>query len=198
MHFSSMELTGKPADLALLRQFSPLTQMRADALTALARKTTRREAPQGRILFREGDEEKQTYYLLSGSVDLMQEGEIIATIDGGTPKAKSPIAHALPRAHSCVVTSKRIEYLLIDSEFLDVMVTWEQTGSYTVEELNGSEEETPAPAAAGDWMTALLQTKAFHKVPPANIQAVFMRLQRTDYKAGEVVIRQGDPGDYFY
>src|SRR5262245_23927468 len=78
------------------------------------------------------------------------------------------------------------------------MVTWEQTGSYTVEELKGSEEETPAPAAAGDWMTALLQTKAFHKVPPANIQAVFMRLQRVDYRAGEVVIRQGDPGDYFY
>ena len=47
-------------------------------------------------------------------------------------------------------------------------------------------------------MTALLQTKAFHKVPPANIQAVFMRMQRVDYRAGEVVIKQGDPGDYFY
>ena len=47
-------------------------------------------------------------------------------------------------------------------------------------------------------MTALLQTKAFHKIPPANIQAVFMRLQRIDYRAGEVIIKQGDVGDYFY
>jgi rhodanese-related sulfurtransferase len=47
-------------------------------------------------------------------------------------------------------------------------------------------------------MTTLLQTKAFHKVPPANIQAIFMRMQRMDYRAGEVVIKQGDEGDYFY
>ncbi len=47
-------------------------------------------------------------------------------------------------------------------------------------------------------MTTLLQTKAFHKVPPANIQAIFMRMQRMDYRAGEVVIKQGDVGDYFY
>jgi len=37
-----------------------------------------------------------------------------------------------------------------------------------------------------------------HRVPPANLQAVFMRLQRMDYSAGDVVIRQGDEGDYFY
>ena len=47
-------------------------------------------------------------------------------------------------------------------------------------------------------MTALLQTKAFHRIPPANIQAIFMRMQRVDYRAGEVVIKQGDDGDYFY
>jgi rhodanese-related sulfurtransferase len=47
-------------------------------------------------------------------------------------------------------------------------------------------------------MTTLLQTKAFHKIPPANIQAIFMRLQQVNYRAGDVVIKQGDEGDYFY
>ena len=47
-------------------------------------------------------------------------------------------------------------------------------------------------------MTTLLQTKAFHKIPPANIQAIFMRLQQVNYKAGDVVIKQGEEGDYFY
>ena len=49
-----------------------------------------------------------------------------------------------------------------------------------------------------DWMTILLQTKAFHKVPPANIQAIFMRMQRAEYQAGDVIIKQGDEGDFFY
>lgn len=190
-----MELSGNPKDLALLKSFSPLDGMKAENLVALARRTRRLQAPKGRLLFTEGDEEKQTYYLLSGTVDLMAEGEIVGTVRSGTAKAKNPLAHALPRPYSAVVTSDRIEYLHIDSEFLDVVVTWDQTGSYKVTELRGLDDEN---AGADDWMTALLQTKAFHKVPPANIQAVFMRLQRADYRAGQVVIKQGDEGDYFY
>ncbi len=193
-----MELTGSPQDIALLRRFSPLDGMRAENLIALARKTSRRQAPQSRLLFTEGDEEKHTYYLLSGTVDLLQEGEVISTITGGSPKAKNPLAHVLPRPYSAVVTSARAEYLFIDSEFLDVMVTLDQTGAYHVAELRGAEEEGAEASDTDDWMTALLQTKAFHKVPPANIQAIFMRLQRADYRAGEVVIKQGDVGDYFY
>jgi rhodanese-related sulfurtransferase len=47
-------------------------------------------------------------------------------------------------------------------------------------------------------MTMLLQTKAFHKIPPANIQAIFMRMQQINYKSGDVVLKQGTDGDYFY
>ncbi len=47
-------------------------------------------------------------------------------------------------------------------------------------------------------MTTLLQTKAFHRIPPANIQAIFMRMQRVEAKTGDVIIKQGDDGDYFY
>lgn len=190
-----MELTGNPKELALLRTFSPFDGMKPESLAAFARKVSRKQAPKGRVLFVEGDEEKQTFYLVSGSIDLFAEGEVVGSVRSGTPKSKSPIAHILPRPYSAVATSDRIEYLQIDSEFLDVAVTLDQTGAYKVLELNGMDEGSPG---ADDWMTALLQTKAFHKIPPSNIQAVFMRLQRMDYRAGEVVIKQGDVGDYFY
>jgi rhodanese-related sulfurtransferase len=72
------------------------------------------------------------------------------------------------------------------------MLTWDQTGSYEVSELRGE------AGGGDDWMTTLLQTKAFHKIPPANIQAIFMRLQQVNHKAGDVVIKQGDEGDFFY
>ncbi len=48
------------------------------------------------------------------------------------------------------------------------------------------------------WNIALMRLKAFHKIPPDNIQAIFMRLEQIDAKAGEVVIRQGEAGEYFY
>ncbi|MGB6450513.1 MAG: cyclic nucleotide-binding domain-containing protein, partial [Steroidobacteraceae bacterium] len=86
-----------------------------------------------------------------------------------------------------------VSYLAIDSELLDVMITWDQTGTYEVAEL-----QEQLTGASNDWMTTLLQTKSFQRIPPANIQAIFLRMQRVPYKAAEVVIKQGDEGDYFY
>jgi rhodanese-related sulfurtransferase len=88
-----------------------------------------------------------------------------------------------------------ISYLSIDSELLDVMITWDQTGTYEVEELQA---QMNGGANGDDWMTTLLQTRSFHRIPPANIQAIFMRMQRVPYMAGDVIIKQGDEGDYFY
>ena len=191
-----MELSASPSDLALLRRFSPFDSMKPENLAALAKRTSRLQAPKGRLLFTEGDEEKQTYYLLSGTIDLMAEGEVVGQVRSGTPKAKNPLAHALPRPYSAVVTSDRIEYLHIDSRVprrRGHLGPDGQLQSHRVARVGGR-----GRPSADDWMTALLQTKAFHKVPPANIQAVFMRMQRVDYRAGEVVIKQGDAGDYFY
>jgi rhodanese-related sulfurtransferase len=36
------------------------------------------------------------------------------------------------------------------------------------------------------------------RIPPANIQAIFLRMQRMPQRAGDVIIRQGAEGDYFY
>ena len=66
------------------------------------------------------------------------------------------------------------------------------TGIHEISELRDEADQTD------NWTTALLRIMAFHKIPPDNIQAIFMRLEQIDVKAGEVVIRQGDKGNYFY
>ena len=179
-------------ELSVLRAFSPLDGLKNENLRALARKTVLRELPQGRVLFKEGDTEKRTYYLANGVVELLSNGRVIATIRGGTTDARHPIAPILPRHCTARVASDKIDYLSIDSDLLDVLITWDQTGIYEVGELGASNE------SSDDWMTMLLQSRAFHRVPPANLQAVFMRLQRMTYSSGDVVIRQGEEGDFFY
>lgn len=188
-------MESKPLELGLLRSFSPLDGLKSENLHSLARKTVLRELSSGRLLFKEGDTDKRTYYLISGVIELMHEGRTVLMIRGGAPEARNPIAPSMPRRHSARVVSDRIEYLSIDSDMLDVMLTWDQTGSYEVNELTQHDDSAPA---SDDWMTTLLQTKALHRIPPANIQAIFMRMQRMDYKAGETVIKQGEEGDYFY
>jgi len=188
-------MESKPLELGLLRSFSPLDGLKSENLHSLARKTVLRELTVGRLLFKEGDTDKRTYYLVSGVVELLHENRTVLVIRGGAPEARNAIGPSNPRRYTARVVSDRIEYVTIDSDMLDMMLTWDQTGSYEVNELKGVDDEG---ATGDDWMTTLLQTKAFHKIPPANIQAIFMRMQRADFKAGEAVIKQGDEGDFFY
>jgi CRP-like cAMP-binding protein len=188
-------MESKPLELGLLRSFSPLDGLKSENLHALARKTALHSLSAGRLLFKEGDTDKRTYYVVSGVLELLHENRSVLVIRGGTPEARNPIAPGNPRRYAARVVSDRMDYVAMDSEMLDMMLTWDQTGSYEVNELRGVNEEGPS---SDDWMTNLLQTKAFHKIPPANIQAIFMRMQRVDYRAGEVIIKQGDEGDYFY
>ncbi len=181
----------KQVDSAQLKAFSPIDSLKKDNLAALVKKTKVRDAQPGESLFREGDAEKRTVYILSGTVELREGNQSAGKVTGATEDARNPLSPKLPRRHTAVAITT-VEYITIDSDLLDVMLTWDQTGSYEVSELRG---ET---GSGDDWMTTLLQTKAFHKIPPANIQAIFMRLQQVNYKAGDVVIKQGDEGDYFY
>jgi CRP-like cAMP-binding protein len=179
-------------DLALLKNFSPLDGLKAENLNALARKTHTKELNSGRLLFKEGDTDRRTFYLVTGVVELRADDRTVATVRAGSPEARVALAPGLPRKYTARAVTD-IDYIMIDSDLLDVLLTWDQTGQYEVEELNGQNL-----GVDGDWMTTLLQTKAFHRIPPANIQAIFMRMQRINYRAGDVIIKQGAEGDYFY
>lgn len=178
-------------EVSQLKFFSPIDSLKKDNLEALVKKTKVREAAGGQVLFDQGATEKRTVYVLKGTVDLMEGDETAATIEGGSDESRNPLAPMLPRRYSAIARGP-VEYISIDSDLLDVMLTWDQTGSYEVSELRGGLD------SGDDWMTTLLQTKAFHKIPPANIQAIFMRLQQVNHRAGDVIIKQGEEGDFFY
>ena len=151
-----------------------------------------RELSPGQLLFKEGDTEKRTIYIVSGTLELVDQAKLVGKVEGGSDLARNPVAPVYPRR----VTAKardRVRFISIDSDLLDVMLTWDQTGTYEVSELQGKSDQ-----GNEDWMTMLLQTKAFHKIPPANIQAIFMRMQQIKYRSGDVTLKQGAEGDYFY
>ena len=179
-------------DVAQLGNFSPFNALKSTSLNDLLNDIDLREASPGQALFKKGDTDNRAIYLLSGTVGLRDGDRVLGKIVGGTEQASNAIAPVLPRCVTAIAAD-RVTYFSIDSELLDVTLTLDQTGVYEVgdfgSELNGEE---------GDWMSALLRTKTFQLIPPQNIQMIFQRLKRVDYKAGHVVIRQGNPGDDFY
>ena len=179
-------------DIAQLKSLSPLNGLKEDNLRAILDKIELLEAKRGQTLFKKGDTDKRTLYVLSGMIELKEGDKVVQAIAGGTDEALNPIAPMLPR-HQTAVAAGDVKYISIDSELLDVTLTWDQTGIYEVGDFS-----TKKLRDTGDWMESFLHVKAFQQIPPANIQSIFMRLQRVDFKAGDVVIQQGSEGDYFY
>lgn len=179
-------------DAAQLGTFSPFNALKSTNLAELLDDVEVLQATQGQALFNKGATERRAIYLLSGTITLRNGDQDLGTIVGGTAEARNPIAPRLPRQLSAVAVDD-VQYFSIDSELLDMTLTLDQTGVYEVgdlgAELNGDE---------GDWMSALLRTKTFQLIPPQNIQMIFTRLNRVDYSAGHVVIRQDSKGDHFY
>jgi CRP-like cAMP-binding protein/chromosome segregation ATPase len=176
-------------DDALLRNLVPLNTLSDRQLGKLLSRIKVEKAKKGTYLFREGDTDHQNVYLISGTVALLSGQKEIDLVTSGTPTARFALAHQLPRKHSARAKSA-VNFVRIDSRMLSGLLARSQNASYEV-------NEDAAPGKS-DWMGLLLQSPVFQQIPPANLQRVMMRMEEIEVYADDVIIQQGDEGDYFY
>ena len=90
-------MTDEQISTALLRGFSPLDGLKRDNLAALARKVQLRELSPGQLLFKEGDTEKRTIYVISGVLELTIDAQVDGKVVGGSEAARNPVSPFFPR-----------------------------------------------------------------------------------------------------
>ncbi|HYQ71995.1 MAG TPA: cyclic nucleotide-binding domain-containing protein, partial [Gammaproteobacteria bacterium] len=134
--------------------------------------------------------DNKSIYLLDGVINFIDaSGRVTGVVSAGTTPARYPIANQQPRITTARAASKAV-IASIDSTLLDVMLTLDQS--------EDSARIKTTSDSGKDWLTRMLQSEAFIKLTPTDIQKLLKKLQSVPVKAGEVVIRQGDSGDYFY
>ncbi len=180
-------------DPSVFANFVPLNALKAESQRELVKKASISQAKPGDAIFKVGEQAKSAIYVLSGEVTLEDAtGKALGKIIGGTPDSFHRLAHQSPRKVNAKAKTE-VRYMSIDASLLDVMLTWDQTGTFEVGDLNSEQE-----METGDWMGKLLQMKSFQMVPPSNLQAMFMRMQEVKVEPGAVIVRQGEDGDFFY
>ena len=184
---------GKLVDRMVLKSLVPANALNAENFQELAGKAFIEEIPAGRTLFKAGDADRKTTYLLDGQVTLTDAAGKTTTLTGGTDAAKHPLANQQPRQQTAKARTD-CKITRFDSDLLDILLTWDQLSGIEVNEIRGEDGQ----ADDADWMTRILQSQAFLQIPAANIQAMFMRMQEAPMRAGEIVVRQGDDGDFYY
>jgi rhodanese-related sulfurtransferase len=178
--------------LSLFRDFVPTASLAPGDRADLARYSRVSSYRPGEVVCRLPARDASMAYLLKGEVEV-RAGDGIRGISAGSSAARHAL-NSVSIQDGLVVCKAPCEVLLVDRERLDLLLTWAQTGVVEVTELQGHDEN----GDDGDWMTALLQSPAFLRVPPANIAQLFACMQPQHFAAGETIIRQGDPGDVYY
>lgn len=182
----------------LLKTLIPPNALNADNFQELAGKTYIEEVGAGKAIFKQGDVDKQSVYVLEGEVTITSSDGRVSSIKAGTDTARHPIGNFQPRKHTAIAKVP-CKITRIDADLMDVLMTWDQLSGIEVGEISEvGGDDSGDEDGGGDWMTHILQSKAFMQVPPANIQQIFMRIQEVPVKEGDVIIKQGDDGsDYF-
>lgn len=180
-------------DSSLFTKLVPLNALSAEYQLNLAKKSSIHSVRAGQYLFKAGESLEHAIFLLSGEIELEDSaGKRVARLSADSSEAQHRVAHYSPRRVSAKCISN-VSYLRVDANLLDIMLTWDQANSLEVNELDqdhiGSHD---------DWMLKLLQMRVFQMVPPANLQAMFMRMTEIKVLAGDTVIKQDQDGDYFY
>jgi len=176
-----------------LRNYVPLSELTQDNLQELSRGTFVEQIAAGQTLFKKGDTDNRSYYILGGEIELDTGEGSPRIVVGATPTSRFPLDHHRPRQATAKARTQ-VFYFQVDNNHLDLLLTWGQNASYKVTEIDNGAEE----AGDGDWMTHMLRSSIFHRIPASNIQAVFIKMEALPVRAGDVVITQGDEGDYYY
>ena len=183
-----------PFDSEKLRYFVPLSELTPENFRELIQHITIETMPAGRKLFNRGDQDNKTIYLLGGEIELMDAQGNLSSLSSKSQQCRFPLDHNRPRQKSATCKTD-IHFFRIDNDLLDVLLTWDQNKGYVVNEIDESNELDDAET---DWMTKILHNAIFHKIPPANIQAIFQRIEAIPVQKGETIVSQNEPGDYYY
>jgi len=175
-----------------LRHLEPLASLSDNHVREVLTHAYELTVDQGKMLFKRRENSKFYYYLLEGSVDLLDSQYQVEPISSDEERAMQPLDNNDPYIYSAVTTSSA-SILKLSRDRLDLVLTWDQAGNYLVEEFD--EKQT---ALDNDWMSSLLGSPIFQQIPPANLQQLFVKFKEVSFPVGSRVINEGDPGDDFF
>jgi len=212
--------------LERLQKLEPLSNLSTERLEELVTLSTIDRLPIGLSIFRQGDIDNQTVYLLEGDVQLSSsDGKIDKVITSKQKEAQYPLDDSQPHQVSCVALS-RVDVVRIDNSVLDYMMMWDQMAVSEEAEAEAEAEakeeatqaaepeaqtpapetdspapvsEAPAPAEEDrSWIRKMRHIMAFKTMPPANIKSLLERMETLLVQEGDVIVKQGESGDYYY
>jgi CRP-like cAMP-binding protein len=176
-------------DQTLVRSLFPFAQMPKDIFEGIIEFIEFKKYPPGKMIFKREAGCPLIYWLIEGSIDLLDEKFEARNRKSEDENASFALDSYHPHRMTAITTSD-CRFAVIPRDKLGESLE-RLDADFTLSDTENVDDGI-------DWMSALLSSPIFEFIPPANIQTLFSKFEEVKYIAGEVVIRQDEPGDYFY
>lgn len=182
--------------VATLARLAPIHGLSAARLDELARICRIDRFPAGADPL-QGAVASRLIYLLDGELKVVLPDGSSRLLVGGCDIANWPIGYktVLPLSSKAVT---QVDLLGIDFDLLDIMMTWDELAAVAESRAPGRSEAAQWSNMTGAFNAQLLTAGALAQLPPAHIHELMQRFQPIKVRRGQVIIREGDAGDYFY
>ncbi|GJM04807.1 MAG: hypothetical protein DHS20C09_07980 [marine bacterium B5-7] len=178
-----------------LKTLIPISNLSKDNIELIVSGSSVKTVSKGNIVFSEGDNDDYAFYLLKGELKLISTDNTDFRIYSETDGARYPLAQFQPRQYTARAEDDSlilcIDKILLDSLLIgnDADVASSNSG-FEVNDIGNDENE--------DWMTRILQSPLYTNISVENIQKIFSKIESIDVSEGDVIVNQGDNGDYYY
>ncbi len=184
-------------DKTVLAQFEPIARLSPNRLEELAAVCFIEKISADLDPTRMSNDGTQALYLVAGDLGIRYENGNKLILRAGTDAAKHPVDTGRLKIKDTIAL-KAIEVVRIDSDLLDIMMTWDQLSGYPSAQTKQVKPTAEWKLDAASFNAFQLQNGVFAKLPAANIEAMFARMTPMNVEARDVIIHQGQEGDYYY
>ncbi len=188
---------------ATIKLLVPINELSSQVQNELTQKAKFIKLRKGKFLFKQGDTDNFSFYLLEGELELLANKQLQNTVGGGSDRARYAMAQLQPRQMSAKAKTP-VTVLQIERDALDKFMVSGKAGAASIEVDDGgfavSEMEVSEIDGEDDvdWMTKMLQSELFLKMPMANMHQLFAVLEAVEYKPGDIIARQGEAGEHYF
>lgn len=182
-------------DPELLKDLVPLHELSEENLKRLAEKLVVEEVASGGLIIEQGDTDNDAVYLLDGGVELTSHSTTMKqVIQSGTSDAAFPLAPSRPRQFTVTAVTP-VKIVRIDNSRLDRITLFDEltTTITTIQDLAGNRF-----GGSSEWLEGMMKSEAFRDLPEEKIGDLMLKFHPQSVKAGEVIIKQGVPGEYYF
>lgn len=192
-------------DVTMLAKLEPISSFGSPRLQELLGYCHVDSVPEGRDTGKLFAQHGKSIYLIEGAIELVfRDGNKVAI------KAESEWArHPLGKRQPDIVSARALrpsKLLSIEDDLLDRMMTWEQVSQHDL-----ADKSHGARKAGDDFAVnpqRLMRSSMFSAdrlkngplahLPMANVGELLRRIEAVTVRANDVVVREGDEGDYYY